>query len=896
MGEVYLAEDLNLRRKVALKVLSGDVTHSEERVKRFKQEAYAASALSHPNILVVYEIGQDNGTHYIAMEFVEGESVRLRIAGRTLPVPEALDIGIQAAGALAAAHKDGIVHRDIKPENIMIREDGYLKLLDFGLAKLVEPQLAGPDTMATSDSFTTKTGTILGTVAYMSPEQVRGQIVDARSDIFSLGVVLYEMVAGQRPFSGQTSADVFAAVLTREPPSLVQFIAEPPAELQRILSKALAKDRDARYQTVKDLLIDLKTLRQDLEMGVRLERLKSEDLSVAARAVQAIPTPSAPSSATRASSAEYLVSGIRQNKRNSLLAALGLLGLLAAGGLAVKWLLQERHTGRAAMRTVQMTNTGKAQVAAISPDGKYVAYAQGGVAQQSLWVRQLAASGNVQLLPEVAAQYWGVLFSADGNFIYFVRTEGQDLRTGVLYQVPLLGGGARKLVEDVSGPISISPDGKRLAFLRARRGQPEMDLLAADLDGSGQRRMATMMASGFPPEHGPSWSPDGRRIAFADLKVASDIAYSTIAEVGAEGEDKKEISPQRFYYPQQLAWLPDGKSLLLIAQEHPTAFSPQIWHLSYSDAPAHRLTQQLDNYSSLSVTRDSRSLVAVQWRPISTIWVKPADRDAASRVQSHIGAVDGKYGLAFLAKNRIVYSSNVSGNWVMLVSDLDGSNAKQITFDTPGDYDPSVTPDGRYLVFASNRSGGRSIWRMDLQSGSLKRLTEGSLDWLPHTSPDGKWVIYSSLAGGLRTIWKVGIDGGQPVRLTDQLSNQPVFSPDGKMIACLYFDQRRNSRMKIAIVPSTGGQPSTLLDLPPSADTLITSIRWMPDGRAVAFADTREGVSNLWIQPLNGDPPRQLTRFTSDRIWKFDISADGKTIACSRGDNLSDVVMMTGFQ
>ncbi len=906
MGEVYLAEDLNLRRKVALKVLSGELTRNEERLRRFEQEAYAASALSHPNILVVYEIGREGETHFIVMEYVQGETLRQRIAREPLGVPEALDVAIQAAGALAAAHKAGIVHRDIKPENIMLREDGYLKLLDFGLAKLLDLPSAGPETQDAGVS--TRTGTVLGTVAYMSPEQVRGKEVDGRSDIFSLGVVLYEMVTAHRPFGGPSSGDVLASILTREPFPLGQFVAEPPAELQRILNKALAKDREARYQTAQDLLIDLKTLLQDLEVGARMERLISHDSAVQAKlrmdsALKAasesgVAAAAEPSLARPVSSAEYLVTEFRRKKPAVLLAAVGLLAVLLAAALGLRLLFPERHLdSHQGMRTAQLTNTGTAQVAAVSPDGSYVAYVQGGVARQSLWVRQVSTTANVQLLPPIETQYWGLTFSPENNFIYYVRAEGEDLRTGVLYQVPILGGGSRKLMEDVGGPITLSPDGKRLAFLRARRGQPEMDLLVANLDGTGERKVATMMASGFPPEHGPSWSPDGKRIAFADLKVESDIFYSTVAEVSPEGGEKKTISPQRFYYPQQLAWLPDGRSLLVIGQDRSTAFSPQIWHFSYSDGLSHRLTQQLDNYSSISLTRDSRSLVAVQWRPVSAVWVMPLEKeDSGTRIQSQIGAIDGKYGLAFLSKSRIVYASNVSGNWVILVSDLDGSNSKQVTFDTPGDYDPAVTPDGRYLVFASNRSGGRSIWRADLAGGNLKRLTDGSLDWLPNCSPDGKWVIYSSLAGGKRTIWKVGIDGGPSARLTDKLSNQPVYSPDGKFVACLYSEERRDSRLKIAVLPATGGQPVTYLNLPPSADTLITSIRWMPDGRAVVYADTRGGVSNLWMQPLSGDPPQQLTHFTSERIWKFDISADGKTIVCSRGGNISDVVLISDFQ
>ncbi len=884
MGQVYLAEDMKLPRKVAIKVLARELTRSEERVKRFEQEAFAASALSHPNILVIYEIGAESGVRFIVTEFVEGVTLRAQMAG-PMSIREILDLTIQAVGALAAAHKAGIVHRDIKPENIMVREDGYIKLLDFGLAKLVEKDVVS-ESQETVGSLT-ESGAVVGTVNYMSPEQVRGRTVDERTDIFSLGVVIYEMLAKRRPFPGESTGDVMVSILSKDLEPLTRYVTGVPPELERILTKMLTKDREERYQTAKDLLIDLKTLRQDLEVDARIGRTLTTTGQTGSVSTPVASTP-------QLSSAEYLITEIRRNKRSAALATGVLVVLILALAFVLSRLLIPAKPPAPEMKVVQLTNTGQAQMAAISPDGKYVAYTDGQVPVQSLRLRLVSTAGNAEVVPPAQAQYWGITFSPDSNLIYYVRADGEDARTGVLYEVPVLGGGPRKLIDDVTSPITLSPDGKQAAFFRTLHGKPEMALMVANLDGSGEKQLATLPPTGFPPEQGPAWSPDGKQIAVADPKADADTTYVTVAGIAVAGGAKKSLSSTKFYYPQQLAWISGSAGMLVIGQDRPTAFSPQLWHLTFSGEKTHRLTQRLENYSSVSLTRDSSTLIATQWRPVSVVWTVPVGGGEPARVQSQLGGIDGKYGLATLPGNRLVYSSYVSGNWIILLSDLDGGHQKQLTFDNAGDYDPAATPDGRTIVFASNRGGGRSIWRMDVDGGHLKQLTQGTLDWTPHSSPDGKWVAYSALNAGKRSIWKVPIDGGPSTQLTDKLSNQPAFSPDGKLVACLYSEERKNSRMKIAIVPAAGGAPVRLLDLPPTAETLITSIRWLPDGKAVAYADTKGGVSNVWSQPLAGGAPRQLTNFHSERTMKFDISADGK-IVCSRGGNVSDVVMIKVF-
>src|SRR5881409_2245161 len=318
MGEVFLAQDTSLGRKVALKLLRSDFTRNEERLRRFRQEARAASALNHPNILTIYEIGHNGSLHFMATEYVEGETLRQHLSRARLTVGQTLDVAIQVASALAAAHQAGIIHRDIKPENTMVRADGNVKVLDFGLAKLTDPKTI--DTAApTLPQVETAPGVVMGTFSYMSPEQARGLTVDARTDIWSLGVMIYEMAAGRQPFEGETASDVMSLILQKEPPPLAHSWPEVPAELERIVRKALRKDKEERYQTIKDLLIDLRNLRKELELEVEMERSASPMTGRAMSSGQ-----SAAATAHSASSAEYIVEGLKQHKR----VAVGALALL----------------------------------------------------------------------------------------------------------------------------------------------------------------------------------------------------------------------------------------------------------------------------------------------------------------------------------------------------------------------------------------------------------------------------------------------------------------------------------------------------------------------------------------------------------------------------------------
>jgi len=901
MGEVYLAQDTQLRRSVAIKVLPAEFTQDETRLARFKQEAYTASSLNHPNILTIYEIGSEHGAHFIATEFIEGASLRERMLETRISINEALDITQQIAVALAAAHKANIIHRDIKPENIMIRRDGIVKVLDFGLAKLA-PQMPKMDSAAATEVFArTEPGVVIGTVNYMSPEQARGQELDGRSDIWSVGVVLYEIVTGQMPFSGSTASDVIASILKSEPPSPQLYSAEVPPELGRILKKALRKNPEERYQIVKELALDLKNVLRELEIQRELERSvppllrrSGDTAGVGPPAMRASATSTTPVIASQpTSSAEYLVTEIKRHKK-AVVAAFAILLLVASATvfLAYKklWLSGAPNEPLRTMRIARLTTTGKANKAAIAPDGKYIVHVASEDGQQSLRVRQVNATGDVQVVPPAEVRYTGLTFSRDGDFIYYVVSEKNSPRAA-LYQRPTLGGTARKIISDVDSAVAVSPDGKHLAFIRNEVEQSEQVLMVTNADGGGERKLAVRKFPNF--FRAVSWSPDGKKIACAvGSYVPSYNSY--LVEVQVEGGPEKAIASPGWFFIGELGWLPDGRGLIMDASELSSARfdSAQLWRLSVQNGEVWRITNDLNNYSGVSLTADSNRLVTVQSETVSNIWLVPhGEAERAIQVTYGASRRDGEAGLALTPDGKIVFTSKASGTEDIWIMDADGSHQRQLTASAGLNNNPAVSPDGRFIVFTSTRTGASHLWRMDIDGSNPRQLTSGSGESSAQVSPDGKWVVYT-LSAGKTTLWRVSIEGGAPLPVSDRFMFSPVISPDGKSIAAIYRDEQTNSPEKIAIMPFTGGEFWKIFDVSKSN---WGTIRWMPDGRALSYVVTSGGVSNIWIQPLAGSAPRQLTNLKSEQIFWFDWSRDGAQIACARGTETNDVVLISNF-
>jgi len=862
MGEVYLAQDERLGRKVALKLLLNEFTSDQSRLGRFQQEARAASALNHPNILTIHDIGEFDSRYFIASEFIDGETLRQRLSHQRMTIGEALDITIQIASALSVAHETGIVHRNIKPENIMLRHDGYVKVLDFGLAKLTEQH--EPTTQAqAAENVKVSSGLVMGTVKYMSPEQARGQQVDGRSDIFSFGVVLYEMVAGCAPFEEQTAHELVASILKNDPPPLTQYSPQVPAELQRVVSKALRKTKEERYQSIDDLVSDLKGLKEKLELESKR-----------------IQTPW---------SAEYIISEIKRHRTAAavIVAALFISAAVIAY-LTNRFIRQSKSTGSSQnIKLTRVTTSGKARGAAISPDGKYLAYVASDTGQQSLWIRQLDTNSNMQIVPPSTATYMDLSFSPDGDFLYYFDERKDET---ALYQIPAVGGVPRKLLEgNGKHHLRFSPDGKRLAFVV--EDLSESGVFVANADGTEERRLAARKSPAF--FWAVDWSPDGKKIACAGGNKTGKRVYFDLVEVGIEDGAERPITSQGWSYIDDIAWLSDGSGLLMSASDQEGS-TVQIWLLN-PDGNAHRITTDLNGYSRLSLTADSGALVTTQISLPMNIWTQPnGEPDRARQITSGVATRDGLSGISWTPDGRIVYSSFASGNPDIWIMDPDGSNQKQLTVGLGSDrYGLSVSPDGRYILFVSFRAGNGNgnTWRVDIDGSNPKQLTNGSgVEINPFCSPDSKWVFY--LTAGSRIRWKVPIDGGEPVQLTGLHSNILGFSPNGNLIAYLTSLDQTKIR-KVGIASFEGGEPITVLDQVEHAPRM----QWAPDGSALTYFGNRGGTSNIWSLPIDSGPPKQLTDFKTDLdIHCFAWSRDGKHLAVARGTTVSDIVLIKNFR
>jgi Tol biopolymer transport system component len=822
------------------------------------------------------------------MELLDGENLRARLRRPAFTWRKALEVVAAVAEGLAAAHARGIIHRDLKPENIFLTKDGQVKVLDVGIARVQAVPATQAPAAASTVTCATVPGTVLGTVGYMSPEQARGLEVDARSDVFSLGVVLYELVAGRPPFAGTTASDVIAAILTTEPPPLVRSVPEVPAELERIVRKALRKDPGERYQVIHDLALDLKGLKHELELEAELGRRfhsGSGGRGGVGRGGGQVET------AHTVSSAEYLVSEVKRHKWGAGL-AFAMLALAAAGLIYGLY----RPTGRPRFQRMnqdRLTTHTKALEAAISPDGKLVVYAKDDAGRQSLRLIQVATRQDSPYVLPDDVEYLGLTFSHDGNYVYFSRRDKRevgDLRSAV-YQMPSLGGTHRRLIPRVDSAITLSPDDKRLAFVRNDTSRGESLLITANADGSGAQELASRRMPNFFLE--PAWSPDGQTIACSAQNNVGDRITSVVVAVSLAGGTVKPITDQEWAEIRRVAWFSDGSDMMVVAKD-PVSRLFQLWQVSYPGGEAQKI-KDLYSYRSLSLTKASDALVSVHYERFSHISIlRDGDAGPARRI---IDGWEEGMGLAWTADGKIVYRSLASGNPDIWMIGVDGSDKKQLTFDPAADYQPAADPSGHYIFFASYRAGTSNIWRMAPDGSPPTRLTRGIYDAEPNCSPDGCWVVYTDYGAQTHSLWKISVDGSQKVHLTDMKSNWPVFSPDGQWIACLSKSAETDNKWRIMIIPSQGGQPiKPFLALPPTAlgsDT-FPPFRWDANGRALIYVDRRDGVSNLWSLPIDGGPPKPLTTYvTSESIFNYDQSHDGQQFALTRGEFKGDVVLIS---
>jgi Tol biopolymer transport system component/tRNA A-37 threonylcarbamoyl transferase component Bud32 len=876
MGVVYEAVDQKLGRHVAVKVLANAADapatrDSDPARERFWREARAASSLNHPGICIIHELDETAVPPFLVLELLEGSSLEKLYNGHAMPYPKLVAMGIQLADALDAAHRKGILHRDIKPANIFITSSDQAKLLDFGLAKLDEACVGSDGSTAVIPL--TDSGSAVGTVAYMSPEQARGDPLDLRSDLFSLGVVLYEMATGHHPFSGSTTAVVFDRILNHPPPPPISLNPELTVEFENILSKTLEKDRELRCQSAAELRADLKRLQRNSSSG-----------SVRTPAVPATSSPQIQTAQSpQASNAGGIAAPAAGLGRRAIVALTVLIVLGIAGFLG--WRLWPRSRPFAAVSVEQITHIGSIEEIALSADARFLVEVKNDKGQRTVWVRNTATNTETQVLGAFGHGYLGLTFSPDGNHLYFTRLSPENEMANDLYGMPVFGGTPRQLIFNVDSPVSFEPNGKRVTYLRwsPERKDEFAEIHIADKDGGNDQVLYSTAEKAL----APVWSPDGRRIAWLQAETGTTRVGLKVIEISSKRVTTVAppagiswVDPGLAY--TTLAWMPDSLHLLtLYYKQH--SDRAQIGVITAPSGEFHSVTNDVNSYSELALSGNGRTLATVLNNVDSNIALYGPDRgEPISTLPLRITP----NAIAWATEDRLLYIVRGSS-----IGTIDRATGSVQSFDTgeitPGGFIASCT-DGHILFTGfPNGSSEARLFRMKADGGEIAQLTSSGFAQSPSCSADSQKAYYSIGSDVNVALWSVPVSGGTPKQLIPALIyDQVSVSRDGTQVALFALRQQK----LCAIITDLGsGRMQTPFFLDQS---LATFSKFSPDGRAIITDVLRNGGNTLLYQPLNGSTPYALFNPVPETINDFDWSPSGKQLAVARLKSSSDVVLI----
>jgi Tol biopolymer transport system component len=865
MGEVYRARDVRLGREVAVKVLSTSVATDAERLRRFEQEARAASALNHPAILTIHDFGQHDGVPYVVSELLEGQTLRERIGGAGLPLRKALEYAVQLARGLAAAHDKGIVHRDLKPENVFVTSDGRVKILDFGLAKLTPGAALHPAGLE-SPTIDTEPGVILGTVGYMSPEQVRGLPTDHRADIFSFGVILYEMVTGARAFARESSVETLNAILKEEPPDLAATNSSLQEGVRRIISHCLEKDPADRFQSLRDVAFYLESF-SDPSVSLRLP---------------------APVEAHRRSKARYVGAAIAAA---SLVAIAYFLGVWQRSAPA----------SPTPVSVARLTDfDGLEETPAVSPDGKSVAFTAYAGDKRQVWIKLVAGGAALQITRD-DADHQMPRWAPDGATLMYYTPPKEGDAQGTLWEVATLGGSSRRIANSIGG-ADISHDGKRIAYFRFEKDQ--IELVVASRSGAEPRAIARLPLGTY--YLSPRWSPDDRMVAYQAGYVFTHDVYAVDA---AGGQPRRVTNEGRLL--SGFCWTRDGSGLVFsTARGSSLLYLPtfNLWSVGVNGERLRQITfgevsyvdPDLDPGGLLVAGRVTKSLdlwkFPVDGEPVDNLRRATRITRQTSRVQTpSVGATD----------REIVYLSDSGGHANLWIVDTGTGVSRQLTYEQNPEIGlgvPVWSPDGRYIAFYSTREGLGGNWIINPDGGNLRQLFRAG-GWATWSS-DGRWLYYNENVqntAALGEMKKIRPEGGEAVPVRNDKGNRPAISPDG---STLYFVIERpavsgGSDYEVRVAKPESGPSQVIATIPARRIPLWQLVHPVisPDGKWLALPLTDGPVTNLWLLPTAGGPLRQVTDFGQRPTYiarRVSWSTDGKAIFAAFGEGNADIVLIRG--